>query len=82
MGKTYKTEPYHLFRSPKGYKQALINKARKIPSQSWDDILPSPEVRLPYKAAVRLLRKGLPHEEIIQIIAGKFHYLPACSTDR
>ena len=74
MGKTYKKLPQNCVRTPKGRKQALINKARRgaIPPNSWDDIPYDNHCYVPYNVAYRMQEQGKSQEEIRNSLKKKF----------
>jgi len=62
MSRTYRKGQtvYSYYRSPKGKKQALINNARSgaIPPSNWDSVSFDPENSIPFKAAIKMFRRG------------------------
>ena len=67
MARSRKKVHVHWFRSPKGRKQAIINKARhkSIPPDAWDDINVDPSCERVNKIAFALHKKGFTEDEIV-----------------
>jgi hypothetical protein len=76
MGKTYRRKSYGYFRSPKGHKQALINKCRykSIPPDSRDDISHCRLVYQPFTIARKLEKQGVKRDVAIKKIMAKFNW--------
>ena len=62
-------------RSPRGRRQALINKTRPgaVPPDAWDDIDKDRICRIPLKIATKLLKMGTPEDVVRKKIIDKFH---------
>lgn len=74
MGKTYKRVPTGVHRHPKGYKQAVINKARhgSIPPNSYDDLMHDHHTYIPYNVALRMLKEEIDENLIVKKLVRKF----------
>lgn len=73
MGKTYKKFNGFKFRRPKGFKNAVINNARLIPPDDWEDLSFDPQCYLPLRAAGDMLSLGIPFDIVVRKLCNKFH---------
>jgi len=72
MARTYRKNPYGCFRRPKGHKQSVINGARNIVPDNWEDKPYSKEASQTYNAAVRMMIKGFSVEDTAHRLCRKF----------
>ena len=72
MGKTFREYRGDYFRSPRGYKRALVEGERVVPPNAWDDIRFSRESCSPERVAVRMLRRGCTVERVRRTLCGRF----------
>jgi hypothetical protein len=71
MSKTFKKRPYSYWRRPRGYKQAVINNARKKPPTFWDDKSACNLTYRPWKIATGIIGAGFDYAVCIEKLMKK-----------
>ena len=72
MSRTLKQMPYHCLRHPKGHKQALVQGARAVPPDPWDDIPHDKQAWQAWQAARSMVIDGASDKRIIASLTGEW----------